>query len=208
MPDQPKAFDFSSHIFTGPLFKEIYSALMRDKRIINTLNKKSQNGQFPGGIQVEDIQQEAIIWLGKWIIRTGNTDIQKLKAYFSRICQNMINKCYKGEDWKEVAMEEGLHPNWIVDWTDLESYGLTDEERNQLLREAWDQFPNSSKCKERLLMRHVQQLSPQEIADISGLSSFKKASDYLSECKKKLRRIITESPRLSRLDRFRNSRKK
>ncbi|MEL6671614.1 MAG: sigma-70 family RNA polymerase sigma factor [Bacteroidota bacterium] len=184
--------------FTG--LEEIYLSLLDDPRVRNSLQRRSIQGKFPGGLTADDIISESFERLVLYAWKSGQQDPEELLPYFIRICQNMINKLFNREGTKEQPLQESTLDKWVVEGEDFEEEWLGQEERDRLLWEAVDQL--DERCQNFLLMRFKENLSSKEIAIWTEELTYKQVDRIMDKCRAKYRRLIKNVPQFFPLTQY------
>ena len=137
---------------------------------------------------VDDIFQDGLIALYKLAKKDQIGKVANVEAYLYSICRNLWLRRLQ-RDKKEVELTEVQE---AIPTEEVSLSRLLSEERRLALDKLIDQLGDS--CRQVLILYYYDRLSMKEIAEQMGFSGDQVAKNKKSNCLKKLREIILNSP--------------
>lgn len=111
----------------------------------------------------EDIMGQTFLKAWEFTTKKSN-EIENLKAFLYRICNNLIIDHYRSKSRTEVGMTEGIERTLSSD-EDIEAFADTIL-ATERMHEALDELKHETR--ELIVMRYIDELSMDEIAEIQG----------------------------------------
>ena len=141
-----------------------------------------------GPADVDDIFQEGLIVLYK-LAKNGEIEkVANVEAYLYSVCRNLWLKRLR-RDKREVALTEEQED---IPVAEVALQSLLSDERQAALRHLLSQLGDS--CRQILIWYYYDRLSMKEIAERMNYSGDQVAKNKKSNCLKKLRQAILDSP--------------
>ncbi len=141
-----------------------------------------------GPEDVDDIFQDGLIAMYK-LAKKGEIDkVVNMEAYLYSVCRNLWLKRLR-RDKREVALTEEQE---AIPVAEVSLQSLLSEERQEALQSVLGELGDT--CRQILIWYYYDRLSMKEIAERMSYSGDQVAKNKKSNCLKKLRQMILNSP--------------